>query len=292
MKYNVTVFGNKTTTADLIRHLTNDGHDIGLVVTLSTESEASKDIAGADDIAKLAEALSIPVHVTQDYKLKSETDKTFFADNDFGIGICTGWQRLLPKHVIEAFPAGVFGFHGSCWKFPHGRGRSPLNWSMRLGGNTIYHNCFRYVEEADAGEVFNTTEFPISPFDSISSVQFKALLDMKLVSGKLLKQYESGKVAAVRQADGAAIMLPKLGPPDGLIRFAGMSRAEILRIWRAIPFDFPFDCNARDSKTGAVIDSSLGQTLIKCVDGYLLATDADFVSASKEVHLGPGLQFI
>ena len=311
MKYKITVFGNKTTTADLIRHLKDDGCDIGLIVTLSKEAEASKDISGADDIEHLAQSLAIPVYATKDYRLNSETDKKFFSDNMFDIGICTGWQRLLPKHVLAAFPIGIFGFHGSCWKFPHGRGRSPLNWSMRLGGSKIYHNCFKYIDAADAGEVFNTTEFAISPFDSIASVQFKALLDMKMVSSRLLRQYESGTIKTIPQPGGAAITLPKLAPLDGQIKFSAMSLTEILdlinatskpfpgafailpatqdtlRIWRAIPFEFP---EVPPAKPGEVLDTSLGQVLIACTGGLLLAVDYEFIPASG-ADLAPGLRF-
>lgn len=315
MNYNITLFGNKTTTANLLRHLTNDGHTIDLVVTLSAEAEATKNICGADNIARVAEDLSIPVYVTQDYALKSEADKKFFAENEFGIGVCTGWQRLLPRHVLKTFPTGVFGFHGSLWEFPRGRGRSPLNWSIRMGGNRIYHNCFKYVEAADAGEVFNTTEFPISKFDSISSVQFKALLDMKQVSSRLLNQYKSNNITTSQQAEGAVSEFQKLGPQDGLIKFSDMACADILnlinatsrpfpgafaatpdesislKIWQAIPFEFPFESDMDKPKPGTVIDASLGKTLIKCVDGFLLVTDYDF-NSDTDIPLACGLQFI
>lgn len=314
MKHNITIFGNKTTTADLIRYLAGEGHKISLIVTLSKEVEASKDISGADDIETLGRAMSIPVHVTRSYRLLSAEDKLFFKNNEFGIGLCTGWQRLLPKHVLEAFPAGIFGFHGSCWPLPNGRGRSPLNWSMRRGGDRIYHNCFRYVEEADAGEIFNTTEFPITPYDSISSVQFKALLDMKQVSSRLLRQYAAGGVETFAQPGGESQWLPKLGPEDGHIRFGVMPCREILnlinatsrpfpgafgvadgqgtlKIWRAAPFDFPCGAEAVAAVPGTVVDCSLGQILIKCLDGFILASDYEFVAAAGEAKVAPGLKF-
>lgn len=311
MKYKTTVFGNKTTTADLIRHLRKEGHAIDLVVTLSSEGKSGHDISGADDVETLARALGIAVYATGDYRLKTESDKKFFAENEFGIGLCTGWQRLLPAHVLAAFPDGVFGFHGSCWPFPDGRGRSPLNWSMRKGGDKVYHNCFKYVAAADAGEVFNTTEFPISAHDSISSVQFKALLDMKRVSHRLLTQYASGTIRTTAQKDGASIVLEKLTPEDGLIHFSGMPRAEILclvnatsrpfpgafartasgdilRIWRAVAFDFP---GLESAAPGQVVDASLGQVLIACKDGFLLCTDHEFSPAHNDTNLTADLRF-
>lgn len=315
MTYGITLFGNKTTTGDLLRHLTDAGHAIGLVVTLSREVEASKDISGADDIEGVARSLSIPVYVTRDYRLRSPQDREFFATHTFDIGLCTGWQRLLPPHVLAAFPSGIFGFHGSCWRFPDGRGRSPLNWSMRRGGDRIHHNCFRYVAAADAGEVFHTTEFPITPFDSISTVQFKALLDMKRVSERLLTAHRHGAVRTVPQHGAATIVLPKLGPGDGRIRFADLTRAEVLalinatsrpfpgafavtadgatlRIWRAIPCEFPWGPEDLAATPGRVLDASIGQVLIACTDGPILVVDHDFEAGSDRGALRSGVQFV
>ena len=79
-------------------------------------------------------------------KHKSNKDKNFFRTKAFDIGLCTSWQRIIPKDVLSCFRFGVFGWHGSGFEFPNGRGRSPINWSIRLGLNSIFHNCFAIFE--------------------------------------------------------------------------------------------------------------------------------------------------
>lgn len=294
MKYNITLFGNKATTADLARSLVARGHRIDLIVTLAKDVGAAHHIAGSDDLEAVAAELGIAVYATKDYRLLSEEDRSFFAQHTFGIGLCTGWQRLLPEHVLSVFSQGIFGFHGSAWPLPAGRGRSPLNWSIRKGAERVHHNCFRYVGDADAGEIFHTTTFEISALDDIASVQFKALLDMKMVSDRLLHAYEQGSLSTRAQPAGESSWLDKLSPQDGLISFAIMPRRQILdliratarpfpgafarsgegitvRIWRAIPFEFPALGDA--FAAGTLVDVALNQLLIACHDGLILVTE-------------------
>lgn len=297
MRYDVTVFGNHHSTAALIASLIADGLRPDLVVTLSEEARAKVSIASAaGHLADWCRAREIEVHECRGYRLISDADREFFARNEFGIGVCTDWQHLLPEHVLEAFGQGVFGFHGSLMRFPNGRGRSPFNWSIRLGGRSIFHNCFKYTPGADDGLVFNTTEIPIGAEEHVADLQFKALMDSRITIRRLLRAYREGTISLTPQPTGASVWLPKLTPEDSRLQFeaqnieamlnlirassrpfagayAETEAGERVRIWRASRYDGVLDPDWNGAAPGAVLVSALGGLLVACRDGLLMATE-------------------
>ena len=58
---------------------------------------------------------------------------------------CMGWQRLIPEWLLNDLSVGAFGMHGSNKPLPHGRGRSPLNWSLIQDKNMFHLTSIRLV---------------------------------------------------------------------------------------------------------------------------------------------------
>lgn len=297
MRYDITVFGNKETTAGLVRRMIRDGFTPDQVVTLSGAARQKVDISGASDsLADWCRRQNIAVYECTSYALNSPADQEFFTANTFGIGVCTGWQRLIPPTVLARFEQGIFGFHGSHVRLPDGRGRSPLNWSLRLGGTSVFHNCFRYSEGADEGGIYNTTEIPIEANEAIKSLQFKALLDIFATTRRLLTDYKRGAIALSEQPAGPTNWLGKLTPADSLLTFDAMDMAGILGIirasshpfagafaltqedvraafWAAYPYTGPGEEAWAQASPGTVLAHALGMALVKCRDGLLMVSD-------------------
>lgn len=297
MNFKVVILGNHESTRALIKSLITDELKPDLVVTLGQSALNNANIASlAGGLADWCRSQGISVYECDDYRLTTDSDRAFFSRNKFGIGVCTDWQRLLPEHVLNVFEAGVFGFHGSLMAFPNGRGRSPFNWSIRLGGTSIFHNCFRYTEGADDGGVFNTTEIPIGSKDQIQTLQFKAMVDSRLTIRKLLRAYETNTIALVPQPEAASIWLPKLTPEDSCLQFEAADLSDMLNvirassqpfagaygmltsgqkviIWRATAYDGPIDPNWTNASAGTILLAEMGSALIKCRDGLMLALE-------------------
>ena len=310
MRYDITVMGNHQSTTALVESLIRDDLKPDLIVTLGKEARAKVNIAGASSgLAEFARDNGIAVYECDGYRLVAERDRVFFKENLFGIGVCTDWQHLIPGHVLDTFEQGIFGFHGSLMAFPNGRGRSPFNWSIRLGGSSVLHNCFRYTEGADEGGVFNTTEIPIAPEDPIRTLQFKALIDSRVTIRRLLRAYRDGAIQLTPQPRSAGVWLPKLTPSDSLLEFEAMGiemvlnlirassrpfagaygvtdRGEQVTIWRAGGYDGPLDPQWEEAAPGTVVAAALDNALIKCRDGLLLATEI-----STDVERLAGVRF-
>ena len=234
------IFGNKTATKELITQLINSGLDISYLVTLDADKAKKSKIAGQDNrLIKFASNQKIQAFNPENYSLKSTRDISFFQTQKFDLGLCTGWQRLIPKPIIDSFSHGVFGWHGSGFRFPNGRGRSPLNWSLRLGMKQVYHNCFKYAYGVDDGVVYETEVIPIEESDYIADVQRKALEHIKDSSLRLIAEINNGGVNLKHQPTHPYITFPALDESSGEIFPELMSCDQTINLIRSCSRPFP-----------------------------------------------------
>lgn len=289
MKYRVVVFGVKDTSENIVSFIQEEICPVDLVITISPEVTKRNQIAGYKGLSVLTEKYGIPVHEADSYFLTDEKTQNLMRENEFDIGISMGWQRLMPKSVLDCFKYGVFGFHGNSGYLPFGRGRSPLNWSMILGDTRFNLNLFRYDEKADSPNVFATEMFSITPHDDIRMAQYKNMICSKRLIRKLLIAYESGKVEVRTESKDFDSWYEKRTAADGKIDFHNRTRdiynlirgvaapfpgafafckGEKVRVWAAHPFDEMIDFSAY--APGEVIDVFDGKPVVRTVDGSLL----------------------
>ena len=236
----ICVFGNKTTTKELILNLLKNNVKIETVVTLGKNLKSKFEISGGqDNMRNLCESHNITVYEVNTYSLKNPNDQCFFKEKKFDIGLSTGWQRLIPVDILKSFRQGVFGWHGSGFEFPNGRGRSPLNWSIRVGLKNIYHNCFKYGVGADDGDIFETKIIPIEESDYISDLQKKAMNHILDSSHRLIMALEKERVTLLKQPSHPSIVLPSLNERSGEIFRDLMGCKQTLQIVKSCSRPFP-----------------------------------------------------
>lgn len=227
-------FGNKTTSRKLLDGLLKKNIKVCFLITLDKEKSSKANIAGKDDLLiKFAADQNISIYNPQTYSLLDKDDINFFHENKFDLGICTGWQRLIPTKVLRSFRYGVYGWHGSGFEFPNGRGRSPLNWSIRLGLNKIFHNCFRYSGGVDNGPIYETCEISIDKNDYISDIQKKALSHMQSSAYRLIKDIELNKLKLIEQPNYPSISFPALTERSGELAIDQLSCIQAINIIRS-----------------------------------------------------------
>ena len=100
MNYNVCLIGTKDTTVKLANRLIDDGHSIDLIITVDARAIDTNTISGFAPVASFAKGHSIDVFSATDYSMRDAVSQDFFDENEFGIGICMGWQRLIPKRCF------------------------------------------------------------------------------------------------------------------------------------------------------------------------------------------------
>lgn len=299
MRYKVVVFGVKDTSENIVSYIQEKICPVDLVITISPEVTKRNQVSGYKGLSFLTEKYGIPVHEADSYFLTDEKTQSFLAQNEFEIGICMGWQRLIPKSVLDRFAYGIFGFHGNAGYLPFGRGRSPLNWSIILGDTRFNLNMFRYDEKADSPNVFATEMFSITPHDDIRTAQYKNMICSKRLIRRLLEAYQSGTVTIRTESKDYDSWYQKRTAQDGRVDFRARTREiyNLIRgvaapfpgafayvneevpdrkivIWEAHPFDEMIDFSAY--APGEIIDMFEGKLVVRTVDGSLLIDSFDF----------------
>ena len=302
MKYKVVVFGVKDTSENIVSFIQEHICPVDLVVTISPEVTKKNQVSGYKGLSGLTEKYGIPVYEADSYFLTDEKTQKFFAENEFDIGISMGWQRLIPKSVLDRFAYGIYGFHGNAGYLPFGRGRSPLNWSIILGDTRFNLNLFRYDEKADSPNVFATEMFSITPQDDIRTAQYKNMICSKNLIKKLLAAYKEGNISVRTDYKDFDSWYNKRTAADGKIDFHGRTREiynlirgvaepfpgafayvgeEKVTVWEAQPFDEMIDFSAY--APGEVIDVFDNHPIVRTVDGSLLIKKYE---SEKELQAG------
>lgn len=302
MKYRVVVFGVKDTSENIVNFIQEQICPVDLVITISPEVTKKNQVSGYKGLSILTEKYGIPVHEADSYFLTDDKTQSFIRENEFDIGISMGWQRLIPKSVLDSFKYGIYGFHGNCGYLPFGRGRSPLNWSIILGDTRFNLNMFRYDEQADSPNVFATEMFAITPHDDIRTAQYKNMICSKNLIRKLLKAYEEDNIVIRTESRDYDSWYNKRTAADGRIDFHARTRdiynlirgvaapfpgayamigEEKVTLWAAHPFDEMIDFSAY--APGEVIDIFDGKPVVRTVDGSLLI---DKYECAREIAVG------
>lgn len=289
MKYKVVVFGVKDTSENIVSFIQEQICPVDLVITISPEVTKKNQVSGYKGLSFLTSKYGIPVHEADSYFLTDEKTQEFMRENEFDIGISMGWQRLIPKSVLDCFKYGIYGFHGNCGYLPFGRGRSPLNWSIILGDTRFNLNMFRYDEKADSPNVFATEMFSITPHDDIRTAQYKNMICSKNLIRRLLAAYAQDNITIRTESKDYDSWYNKRTAADGKIDFHArtreihnlirgvaapfpgayaMSGEEKVIVWEAHPFDEMIDFSAYGP--GEVIDVFDGKPIVRTVDGSLL----------------------
>lgn len=236
----IAIFGNKTSTTRLLNKLIETGISVHTVITLNNDKKLAHNISGVDlEIDEICKKLNVNILRVSKYTLSDPHYSHMFKELDFDVGLCTGWQRIIPQSILDSFKHGVFGWHGSAFQFPNGRGRSPINWSIRLGFNVIYHNCFKYSSGVDNGSIFDTKEISFGKGDYIADVQKLALLHIFESSIKLISDIRNSILTLTRQPESTYICLPKLSEVDGLLQPKRMTVDQAVNITRSCSKPFP-----------------------------------------------------
>lgn len=292
--YKIVLFGVKNTTREIAHYLFSQGIVVDLIVTVHPTVVSQVHISDYVDLSLVANHIQADCYQSRDYSLCSECiEEDFFQNNTFELGLVYGWQRIIPKIVLERFSLGVYGFHASPEKLPKGRGRSPMNWSLILGKTVLYNHFFRYSVDADRGDVYSITKFSINSHDNILTLTYKSLLCAQREIPHLLFDIRQ-KTVVLKAQRGKGYFFPKRQPQDGLIDFGTQRTVDIVNLIRGTSHPFPgaFCFNEKRSKItiweawsfdawldfsmyipGIVISMLYEMPLIRTLDGSLLIKD-------------------
>lgn len=292
------VVGCKHTTRDFVAGLRRHRFSVDHVVTITAGEAERAHVAGYYDLGPYLSSREIPFSLVHQYGLNNERDQESLLALQLDLLLVIGWQRLIPAWWLESLSIGAFGMHGSSKPLPHGRGRSPMNWSLIQNKSLFFTHLFRYSPGVDDGEVVGRQVFDITPFDDCHTLHFKNLLSMIRLCADNLPRLLAATTEFIPQSADGVSYYPKRTEEDGLIywddstleiynliravtrpfpgafSFLDDQTSQKIRIWRAIPFDTHLVWP--DAKSGEVVAVFYdGSAVVKTGDTTLLIQECE-----------------
>jgi len=302
----IVIVGCKDTTYELMNAIINFNYKIDLLITIDEKIAKKNKVAGYYKLNSFAEDNNIPVYNCHFYSLKSDKDVIKLSSINIKLLLVIGWQRLIPKWLLDHLEIGAFGMHGSSQPLPFGRGRSPLNWSLIQNKNIFVTNLFKYNDNVDAGQIADYQFFDINIFDNSQTLHYKNTLSMIKIIKKNLPNMLCNNIDLLDQLDKNPTYYPKRTADDGII-FWDKDTQEIYNLIRAVtlPFPgafsyietekviiwkaFPFDTrlfNPYEFKPGEIIWKFLnGDFIVKTGTSSLIVVDYE-LSDNLEIQIG------
>ena len=292
----IAVFGCKHTTKELLLGLERLGVEVDLIVTISEEKGEQAKVAGYYDLTDFAREKGIPLRVAPAYNLKSDACKDLLLPEQIDMALVMGWQRLLPDWLLDSLSCGAYGMHGSNRPLPHGRGRSPMNWSLIQNKEVFFTHLFRYLPGVDDGPIVDVQKFQINAYDSCLTLHNKNTVSMIKLVAKNVDALTTGSATLTAQDLRFVSHYPKRTAEDGVIywqdstvdihnliravtepfpgAFTFVEDGERLTIWSAQPFDMLLEWPG--SQFGEILEVfENGSFVVKTGDGTMMVTRYD-----------------
>jgi len=222
------LFGCKDTTLHVSRLLIEKGAEINLI-TISPAKAKEQKVAGYEDLTRYPELFK-SIYISKRYDLKDNIDYSNFKKYKCNIGFAIGWQRLIPKNILDLFECGIFGMHGSSRDLPFGKGRSPLNWSLIEDRKWFYTNLFKYESGVDNGPIIAKECFSINKYDTAESLHYKNLISFTNIVFNNWEHFINNNLESFPQPKLKGSFYPKREPEDSIIDW----NDDIFRIERFI----------------------------------------------------------
>jgi methionyl-tRNA formyltransferase len=217
------------------------------------------------------------------------------------------YRSMLGEPLLQLARGNAYNMHGSL--LPKYRGRVPVNWAIIHGERETGATLHEMVAKPDAGRLVDQQAVPILPNDLAIDVFRKVTTAAEIVLDRALPALLSGTVRLVAQDLTRGSYFGGRRPDDGRIDWT-KDAWSVHNLVRAVAPPYPgafayldgrrvglsaaqpFDGTlfASDVAAGTIVDISVarGTFVVKTVDGSLLVTEFDGVSAS-DLRLGARL---
>lgn len=138
--------------------LISSGFEVVAVLTRPDAPQGRKRILTPSPVAQVAIAQGIPVIYAN--RIDDEVQKAI-DESAADLGVVVAYGALLPQHTLDSLKLGWINLHFS--SLPQWRGAAPVQWQVISGATQAGSSVFQLVKELDAGDVFDSREWPILP---------------------------------------------------------------------------------------------------------------------------------
>ena len=252
----ICIFGTNMLAYRLAKFLKKNKIITKTLITIS-QGKAKKNQISDYDFEKSFFKLKKKIYIVSKFNLDSKEDINYLKREKFDLGLCIGWQRLFSKKILSQFKFGIYGWHGSYLKLPDGAGRSPINWSIRLGKKKIYHHLFKYDHSIDNGDIFEIFKINLKENEYFKDIKIKINKHILNSSLRLIKSIQNKKLVLKRQIKkNKKIIFPKITFDDCKIISKEMSIKIAYNLIRSASYPFKGAYLSKNSKKILIIFKS------------------------------------
>lgn len=138
--------------------LISSDFEVVAVLTRPDAPQGRKRILTPSPVAQVAIAQGIPVIYAN--RIEDEVQKAI-EDSAADLGVVVAYGALLPQQTLDSMKLGWINLHFST--LPHWRGAAPVQWQVISGASQAGSSVFQLVQKLDAGDVYDSREWPILP---------------------------------------------------------------------------------------------------------------------------------
>lgn len=215
-----------------LRALLEAGAPVIAVLTLPPEKAAAK--SGHADYATLCGEFGVRLeyirHVNDDYS------RALLESLDLDLVFVIGWTQLVEARVLSLPRMGMIGAHASL--LPRDRGRAPINWALIQGRTLTGNSLIWLAEHADAGDLIDQVEIPITPYDTCATLYDRVSESNRTMIMRALPLLLAGLRPGRPQGATPDMPLPGRRPADGEIDWSQANGA-VYDFIRALTRPYP-----------------------------------------------------
>ena len=207
-------------------------HDVVGLMTLRQDKAERR--CGSGSYESICQRFDIPVHEVDHVNDGSSIEwlKSWNCD----LLVVLGWGQILGAEALKTAKIGVVGAHASL--LPHNRGSAPVNWAI-INGETETGNSLMWLADGvDAGDLIDQQAFPITAYDTCSTLYDRVAESNRDMVLKLLFRLSVGETPGTPQQHTDEPILPRRRPQDGLINWNSSSE-DIYNLVRAVTRPYP-----------------------------------------------------
>jgi methionyl-tRNA formyltransferase len=154
-----------------------------------------------DPLYAAAKGAGVPVFSTG--KLKQPDTLAKYAATEPELCVMAFVTHILPESVIHESKHGTIEYHPSL--LPRHRGRSAINWAIRMGDEVTGLTVFWVDKGIDTGPILLQREVPIAPDDTVGSLYFDRLYPMGVEAlVESVRMVREGSAPSIPQDDSQA----------------------------------------------------------------------------------------
>jgi methionyl-tRNA formyltransferase len=154
--------------------------------------------------------------------------KKFIQKNNIKLGFVFSFGKIIPKNIIELFPAGILNLHPSL--LPKYRGPTPIKTAILNQDKETGYSIIKINEKIDGGPIVACEKIKIKPNDNFETLKEKIIKRASKNLAKTFKMYLSGKMPPKIQNKTQASYTKKLEKPDGQITSQDNAKSALAKI--------------------------------------------------------------